>query len=685
MRSSSLRWILSLALLSITLPDAHGRSLLQGGPVCDSKAVWNISSCAAASGGLLGRRRLAVASSLPSRWATARAPDTESSLKGNPFADVRLVRTAQGGAVSGGSIGYTTGGAQDVANFRANLNASYLPLPSDVTFNGIIKDYYFDTTGETSQLCTELFCPIYSIGTSPQPALVQAADGPDSRTNASDLYMAVGLDSGIQADQFSRKKLNLVLLLDVSGSMDSPFNNYYYDQFGVQQNLTDEEQRKTKIQVAQEVLTGILDLLGPEDRVSIVLFSTDACQPLPLGKVGCLDVKALKADIERDVKATDSTNTGAGMKLAIKTLEECEACLSADPNEWENRIVLMTDAQTNEGAVEDSELKSILEDAAAKGIYFTIVGIGLDFQTTLVVLITQVSGANYFSVHSPGEFQKRLVSQFNYSVTPLVFDLTLEIQSPLGLASEDGWRILQAYGSPNNDSTLTPDGKILSVKTLFPSPKEDAAIKGGVVLVRMLRPAAANTPLQLVASYRDRTAFVRKRPASNTTRTVPAGDLGATGPGASYQSSGVRKAILLARYTDLLRGWLVDQWQVASNATGPLPIPPTLCPGFPTLFCPGPQLEPLSFLASLSGQVRDCGLERWVAPRACIIPVPDVVIAPRLGEWERQSSPLKISADARRAFQEFLPYFQAEAAALADASLDQEVAVLEQLIALPVS
>lgn len=137
------------------------------------------------------------------------------------------------------------------------------------------------------------------------------------------------------------------------------------------------------------------------------------------------------------------------------------------------------------------------------------------FQTTLVVLITQVSGANYFSVHSPGEglrtwaslrswaallphpsfappflhpkpiippqslnllfpllscpysspgeFQKRLVSQFNYSVTPLVFDLTLEIQSPLGLASEDGWRILQAYGSPNNDSTLTPDGKILSV------------------------------------------------------------------------------------------------------------------------------------------------------------------------------------------------------------------------------
>jgi hypothetical protein len=31
-----------------------------------------------------------------------------------------------------------------------------------------------------------------------------------------------------------------VLLLDVSGSMGSPFDTYYYDQFGVQQNLTAE-------------------------------------------------------------------------------------------------------------------------------------------------------------------------------------------------------------------------------------------------------------------------------------------------------------------------------------------------------------------------------------------------------------------------------------------------------------
>jgi hypothetical protein len=41
----------------------------------------------------------------------------------------------------------------------------------------------------------------------------------------------VGLDSGIKVEDFKRKKLNLIILLDVSGSMSSPFDTYYYDQF----------------------------------------------------------------------------------------------------------------------------------------------------------------------------------------------------------------------------------------------------------------------------------------------------------------------------------------------------------------------------------------------------------------------------------------------------------------------
>ena len=46
--------------------------------------------------------------------------------------------------------------------------------------------------------------------------------------------------AGLQASDFRRPRLNLVVLLDVSGSMGSPFDSYYYDAgTGKQLNLTE--------------------------------------------------------------------------------------------------------------------------------------------------------------------------------------------------------------------------------------------------------------------------------------------------------------------------------------------------------------------------------------------------------------------------------------------------------------
>lgn len=34
------------------------------------------------------------------------------------------------------------GGAQDMENARENIKAGYLPLVNDVSFEGVVKDYY---------------------------------------------------------------------------------------------------------------------------------------------------------------------------------------------------------------------------------------------------------------------------------------------------------------------------------------------------------------------------------------------------------------------------------------------------------------------------------------------------------------------------------------------------------------
>ncbi len=71
------------------------------------------------------------------------------------------------------------------------------------------------------------------------------------------------------------------------------------------------------------------------------------------------------------------------------------------------------------------------------------------------------------------------------------------------------------------------------------------------MLLRMAPPeGGANTPLQLAVSYTDRAGN-----RSTSRRTVGLPGSGLEADGGQYESSGVRKAVLLARYVDILKDW----------------------------------------------------------------------------------------------------------------------------------
>jgi len=142
-------------------------------------------------------------------------------------------------SVDSGNIGFSAGGAKDINNFRENIKNGYLPIPTDITYEGLFYDYYFDTGQQ--EKCDKLFCPSYAR------AITQ-----DPFSGKEEYYLAVGLNSGIKESDFKRKKLNLVVVLDISGSMGSPFNKYYYDRFGNRHELGDfEYSNKTKMRVAR--------------------------------------------------------------------------------------------------------------------------------------------------------------------------------------------------------------------------------------------------------------------------------------------------------------------------------------------------------------------------------------------------------------------------------------------------
>ena len=424
---------------------------------------------------------------------------------------------------SDGNLGYSVGGAKDINNFRENIENGFLPLFTDITYEGLFYDYYFDTGQRAT--CTHLFCPSYSYAVSQDPF-----------SKVYEYYLSVGLNSNIKESDFHRKKLNLVIVLDISGSMSSPFDRYYYDSpsssLPYQEN--EEDYGRSKIDLATESVVALLDHLNSDDRFGMVLFNDYDQLLTPLEPVGFKDMRYLKQMI-LGLRASGSTQLSAGMRAGTDLFGEL---VYADPTEYENRIIFITDAMPNMGDTSEWGLLGTLERNAQHRIYTTFIGIGVDFNTELVDYITKIRGANYYSVHTPGELRWRMDSEFEFMVTPLVFNLTLNLDAY-------GYEIVKVYGSPEaNEAT----GELIRVNTLFPSKTEGGETRGGLILLE-LRKVSPETNLRLRVSYEDRLGHIYTDEAF----------IQMSEGHEFYQNSGIRKGILLSRYADLMKNWINDE------------------------------------------------------------------------------------------------------------------------------
>ena len=493
------------------------------------------------------------------------------------------------GAAGTGDVGLAAGGAQDATAFRNNVREGYVPQPTDMTVEGLFHDYYFDTG--TTEECRQLFCPSYSRAVSTDPL-----------SNETERYLTVGLNSGLSESDFERKKLNLVVVLDTSGSMSSAFDEYYYDD-GERRTVED---RTAKMAAARDAVVTLTEHLEDDDRFGMVTYDDDAQTVQPIRRVGETDVPNLR-DRVRGLEASGGTNLDAGMDEATSMLDPYR---DANQSEYETRVIYVTDAMPNLGDASKGGLGGKLDSAASDGIHSTFVGVGVDFNTELVESINEVPGANYYTVHSPSQFEERMDEGFDYMVTPLVFDLSLSVES-------EGYEIAQVYGAPGGDETT---GQLMEVATLFPSRTEGNRTEGGVVLVE-LRKVGENDSLRLTTSYETRTGESRQ-----STRTVQFGDQEPP----YYGSSGVRKAVVLSRYADLMRNWAAYE---RARTDGQAEEPPG-------------------------------GIEH----------------RSDLGGWEQESMDLRVSPPYGERIERFESYFEAEQRALGADRMDRDTEMLDVLL-----
>lgn len=422
---------------------------------------------------------------------------------------------AQTQAADPDDLGFAVGGEKDGNNFRDNIHEGYVPEPAAVATEGIYYDYYFDT-GETDPRDDTLFYPSYSRAITRHPA-----------TREIEEFLTVGLNSNLSPDEFERPTLDLVVVLDISGSMKRPFDDYYYDENGRRREV--EGGGEEKIDAAIDALQGLTEELDDDDRLGVVLYNNDAMKAKPLRAVNETDMDAIR-DHAADITAGGGTDLSAGFDLAAEMLAD-----SPDGPDRESRVVFLTDEMPNRGVTDADELVSDFERVAADGIYTTFVGVGLDANADLGDRISEVRGANHYFIHSGDEFRQRLAEEFEYMVSPLVFDLSLEIES-------DSYDVVDVYGAPSTD------GDLLHVSTLFPSPAEGGRTRGGVILVR-LRRTGDNPELGLKA------AWERRDGTTEADVVTPAFD---DPEPEHFDNDGICKAVELARYAEEVSAWAAD-------------------------------------------------------------------------------------------------------------------------------
>lgn len=131
-------------------------------------------------------------------------------------------------------------------------------------------------------------------------------------------------------------------------------------------------------------------------------------------------------------------------------------------------------------------------------------GVGVDFDTSLVSLIGSIRACNYTSVKSSKEFKKFAEEEFDYLVTPIVFDCSISLDA-------QGWTPVRVYGSPGHE--IPSKGVLVEIVSLsytscwsssiwqesfFPSLKEgDTLTKGGMTVVKLKKEAASDAALKL--------------------------------------------------------------------------------------------------------------------------------------------------------------------------------------------
>jgi Ca-activated chloride channel family protein len=289
----------------------------------------------------------------------------------NPFFDVKTT------PLSTFSIDVDTAA---YANMRRFLNQGSLPPKDAVRIEELINYFSYD----------------YPDPSGPDPFSVQA-EVSEAPWNPAHRLVHIGVQ-GKRIDVRNLPPSNLVFLLDVSGSMNSP----------------------DKLPLLKQAFGMLTEQMRPQDRVAIVVYAgaaglvLDSTQGTRRGTI----MNALNR-----LSAGGSTAGGAGIQLAY------EVARKHFIKGGNNRVILATDGDFNVGVSSDGALERLIEKERESGVFLTVLGFGTgNYQDAKMEKLSNAGNGNAAYIDSALEARKVLVTEMGGTLLTIAKDVKIQVE-----------------------------------------------------------------------------------------------------------------------------------------------------------------------------------------------------------------------------------------------------------------
>jgi Ca-activated chloride channel family protein len=205
---------------------------------------------------------------------------------------------------------------------------------------------------------------------------------------------------GKEIPNHARPASNLVFLVDVSGSMQSP----------------------DKLPLLKRSMRVLIDQLDERDRVGMVVYAGTegvVLEPTLLDERG--KSRAIQA-LEK-LEAGGSTNGGAGIKRAYEMARKHLV------QGGTNRVILATDGDFNVGTTGQGDLVNLVKNGSGNRIYLSVLGFGTgNLNDAMLEAITKDGNGNYFYVDNDGEARRVFLQRLSGTLVTIAKDVKIQVE-----------------------------------------------------------------------------------------------------------------------------------------------------------------------------------------------------------------------------------------------------------------